>query len=157
MGFDFNRFKQNVSKFVDDASKKVRQYAPESFSKEKKFVNAIVASMALMVMADKKVETEEVTQSLEIINEIVEIQELNMTKEAIELFEHHIETLSDVLESPAKFAIKEATILQDIARIKPYPEYVPMIENLLQILAEADGNVDKSELNMKHKIVSMLK
>ena len=83
---DWDRIKKKASELYDEATKKIKQYTPESFSKEKKLVNAIVISLALMTLADKKIETEEVTKSMELIKDIEEILEFakqNFEKEII--------------------------------------------------------------------------
>lgn len=96
---------------MGEAGKKFRQYTPESFSKEKKFVNALVVGMALMTIADKKAETQEVIMALDLIKDIDEINDLNLTTEAIELYEFHIEELSKVVENPTKWILMEAKLL----------------------------------------------
>ena len=156
MPFDMDKFKSGIGKFIDRTSKKIRQYTPESFSKEKQFVNAIVASLALMVIADRKVETEEVTSSIDMISEIDEIRELDMNKEAIELFEHHIDNLIPVMDDEIKWTIKVGKLIQDIGRIREHKEYIPMIENLLDYIANVDGHLDPLEIQMKEKILKSL-
>lgn len=157
MGFDLNSFKQKASELYNEASRKVKQYTPESFSKEKKFVNAIVATLALMVLADKKVETEEVTSSLDTIANIDEINELDMQQEAIELFELHIEKLQPLLSNNVKWVIEVAKLIGDISKVKEYPEYVPMIEALIDYISNSDGNMHPLEVEMKNKILDVLK
>ena len=157
MAFNMDDFKKGVAKFADSASKKIKQYTPESFSKEKKLVNAIVASLALMVVADRKVETSEVVDSLKLINDIDEIKDLDMQKEAIEFFEIHIEKLTPIMTNEIKWTIEVGKIITDIARIKEYPDYVAMIEVLLDHVAQSDGSVAPQEKEMKDKILSALK
>jgi len=153
----WGKIKSRASELYGDATRKMRQYTPESFSKEKKFVNSLVISWALMTMADKKVETEEVVASMDLINNIDEITDLDMNKEAIELYELHLETLTALLDNPAKWAIGVAKLLSEISAIKPYPEYPPMRENLLEYLATADGHLDPLETEMKNKISAAIK
>ncbi len=153
---DFNQIKEKISSLLSDANRKFRQYTPESFSKEKKFINAIVCSLALITMADKKAETQEVLTSIDLIKEIDEITELEMTQEALELYEYHIETLSKALESPTKWVMAEAKILMEVAKIKAYSEYPPMIEALLNYVSDSDGNLDPLETEMKDKIMKAI-
>jgi tellurite resistance protein len=157
MAFNMDDFKKGVAKFADSATKKIKQYTPESFSKEKKLVNAIVASLALMVVADRKVETSEVVDSIKLINDIDEISDLQMQKEAIEFFEIHIENLTPIMTNEVKWAIEVGKIITDIARIKEYPDYIAMIEVLLDHIANSDGNFAPEEREMKDKILSALK
>lgn len=157
MPLDWNKIKQKASDYYTEASRKVRQYTPESFSKEKKFVNSLVISMALMTMADKKAETQEVIVSIDLINEIDEIKELQMTQEAIELYEMHIETLTKAVESPVKWTIEVGKLLSEISKIKSYPEYPPMIENLIEYIANVDNNLDPLEVEMRTKILGAIK
>lgn len=157
MPLDWNKIKDKAGTFYNDATKKVRQYTPETFSKEKKFVNALVISLALMTMADKKVETEEVVASMDLINEIDEINELEMTQDAINLYEMHLEELTKAVDNSAKWTLAVAKLLSEIGKVKPYPEYPPMIENLLDYISNADNNVDPLEVEMKNKILSAIK
>ncbi len=150
---DFDQIKEKISTLISDANRKIKQYTPESFSKEKKFINAIVCSLALITMADKKAETQEVLTSIDLIKEIDEITELEMTQEALELYEYHLEALSKTIESPTKWVMAEAKMLMEIAKIKMYTEYPPMIEALLNYVADSDGNLDPLETEMKNKIM----
>jgi tellurite resistance protein len=47
----------------------------------------------------------------------------------------------------------EAKMLMEIAKIKAYTEYPPMIEALLNYVADSDGNLDPLETEMKDKIM----
>ena len=153
---DWNKIKQKTSELCSDAAQKFRQYTPESFSKEKKFVNGVVISLALVTMADKKAETSEVTSCIDLINEIDEIQDLDMTTDAIALYELHIETLEKVVDNSTKWTIEVAKLLSEIGKLKPYPEYPPMIEALVNIISEADGDIDPLETQMKEKILGAI-
>ena len=154
---DFDQVKTKISELINDAGRKLKQYIPETFSKEKKFVNALVGSLALMTMADKKAETEEVVASIDLIKEIDEITELEMTQEALELYEYHLETFSKALESPTKWVMAEAKMLSDIGRIKAYSEYPPMIEALIDYIAQSDGAWGQPEREMKEKIMNAVR
>jgi len=154
---DWNKIKQKASEFYEEASKKIKQYTPEAFSKEKKFINAIVISMALMTIADKKVETEEVVKSIDLIKDIEEIQEMNMVQEALELYEFHLAELEKAMnDGEAKLTLKIETLLMDIEKIKEYQGYPQMIKTLLDYIMEADGNIDPKEIDMKNRILKVL-
>jgi tellurite resistance protein len=153
---DWNKIKKKAAELYTESTKKVRKYTPENFSKEKKFVNSLVISLVLMTMADKKAETDEVTASMDLINEIDEIKELEMTQDAIELYELHLDSLINVIDNDIKWTILIAKLLSEITKVKPYPEYPPMIENLLIYIAESDGNICQSEIDMKEKILKSL-
>ncbi len=154
---DWDKIKSKTSELYGEAGKKFRQYTPESFSKEKKFVNSLVVSMALMTMADKKAETQEIIAALELINDIDEINDLNLTTEAIELYEFHIEEMSKAVESPTKWILMEAKLLSELGKMKAYPEYPPMIEALIAHIAQSDGNLDPLEVVMQDKILRAIK
>ena len=154
---DWNKIKRKATQYFEEGKRKVRQYTPESWSPEKKFVNALVISMALMTIADKKVETSEVIKSIEIIKEIEEIEELNLVQEAIELYEKHLEDLEKALDKgEVKYIIEVERKLADIAKIKEYPEYSQLVINLLNIIANADGDFAPEEKEMKLKIMETL-
>lgn len=154
---DVEKLKKRATELYGEASRKARQYTPESFSKEKKFVNAIVISLALMTLADEIIETEEVVASLDLLKDIDEINDLDMGQHAIELYEMHIEELSKVVGNKVKWTISVAKLLSEVAKIKPYPEYPVMIANLLDYIAGADGNIDPREIEMKEKILQAIK
>jgi tellurite resistance protein len=154
---DWDKIKAKTSEFVTEANRKFKQYTPENFSKEKKFINALVGSMALMTMADKRADTDEVMTSIDLIKDIDEITELEMTQEAIELYEYHIEELSKVVDSPTKWILAEAKMLSEIGKIKSYSEYPPMIEALIDHIANVDGNLDPLEVAMQEKIVKAIR
>jgi tellurite resistance protein len=154
---DWNQIKEKANQLYEEATKKIKQYTPETFSKEKKLVNAIVITMALMTMADKKIETEEVTKVMDLIKDIEEIQELNMVQEAIELYQFHLEDLEKVINNEAKYLLKVEHKLMDIAKIKSYEGYPNMIKVLLDYIANGGRNLDKTEIEMKNKILGVLK
>jgi hypothetical protein len=153
---DWNTIKEKTSELYGEAGKKFREYTPESFSKEKQFVNSLVLSMALMTMADKKAETQEVIASLDLIKDIDEINELNLTTEAIELYEFHIEEMSKAIEKSTKWIIMEARLLSELSKMKSYPEYPPMIEALIAHIGESDGNLNAAEVEMQKKILNAI-
>jgi len=157
MPLDWNKIKEKTAAFYTESAKKIKQYTPESFSKEKKFVNSLVISLALMTMADEKAETSEITASLGILKDIDQIHELDMTQEAIELYEIHILALEDAVGKPSKWTITIAKLLGEISRIKEYPEYCTMVENLLEHIASSDGKIDATEIEMQKKIIECLK
>lgn len=154
---DWDKIKQKASEMYKESTKKIKQYTPENFSKEKKFINSLVISLVLITMADKKAETEEITSSMDLINEIDEINELDLVQEAIELYELHLESLINVVDNNTKWTLQIAKLLSEIAKVKPYPEYPPMIENLIDYISESDGNVCELEKEMKEKILRALK
>ena len=157
MPLDWNKIKEKTAAFYTESVKKIKQYTPESFSKEKQFVNSLVISLALMTMADEKAETSEITASLDILKDIDQIHELDMTQEAIELYEMHILALEEAVGNSTKWTIAIAKLLGEIARIKEYPEYCTMVENLLAYIAASDGKVDPTEVAMQEKIIACLK
>jgi len=154
---DWNKIKAKATSMYKESSKAIKQYTPENFSKEKKFINSLVISLVLMTMADKKAEEEEITTSMDLINEIDEIKELDMVQEAIELYELHLDTLLNSIDNTTKWTITVAKLLSEIGKVKPYPEYPPMIENLLEYIAASDGNICDLEKEMQEKILRALK
>lgn len=153
---DLEKIKAKITSLMSEAGRKIKQYTPEKFSKEKKFINALVGCLALMTMADKKAETEEVIASIDLIKEIDEITELELTQEALELYEFHIEALSVAVDSPTKWILAEARMLAEIGKIKAYPEYPPMVTNLMDYIAQSDGHLDPLETAMQEKILKVI-
>ena len=154
---DWDKIKKEASELYKESTKKIKQYTPETFSKEKKFINSLVISLVLITMADKKAETEEIIASMDLINEIDEIRELELAQEAIELYELHLESLVNVVDNSTKWTLLIAKLLSEVAKVKPYPEYPPMIENLLDYISESDGSICELEEEMKRKILRALK
>lgn len=157
MAFDLNSFKNSVASVLKTTTTNIRKYTPESFSGEKQFLNALVASLALMVMADKKVENSEVTDAMAFINNMDVVKELNLGADAIELFSHHIEILSTMTNDNIKWIMEINKILNEIRKIKDNMQYKNTILGMLDIIAGSDGNIDSTELDMKNKIIDVLK
>ena len=153
---NFEEIKEKTTQLLQGVARKLKQYTPETFSKEKKFINALVSCLALITMADQKAETEEVITSIDLIKEIDEITELEMTNDALELYEYHLEVLLQSINSPSKWILAEARMLSEIAKIKNYPEYPPMIESLMEYVANSDGQLDPLEEAMQRKIIKVL-
>jgi len=154
---DWDKIKKKASEMYKESTKRIKQYTPETFSKEKKFINSLVISLVLITMADKKAETEEITASMDLINEIDEIKELEMIQEAIELYELHLESLVNAIDNNVKWTLLVAKLLSEVAKVKVYPEYPPMIENLLHYISESDGSMCELEKEMKEKILRSLR
>ena len=95
--------------------------------------------------------------ALDLIKDIDEIKDLNLTTEAIELYEFHIEELSKAVDSPTKWILLEAKLLLELSKMKTYPEYIQMIEALISHIAQSDGNLDQTEVEMQKKILSCIR
>jgi tellurite resistance protein len=156
MAIDINVLKEKASSLLGEAGRKIRQYTPETFSPEKKYINAMVSAIALMVLADKKIETEEVVQSIEFISSLDEVRELEMSNDAIEMYEHILEEMAPHFDNPVKWITSVAKILGNISLVKDNPAYKDSIIAVLDHIAGSDGNVDPSELEMKEKIIQAL-
>lgn len=156
MAFDINILKSKATALLGEAGRKIRQYTPETFSPEKKYINAMVSAIALMVLADKKIETEEVVQSIEFISSLDEVQELEMSNDAIEMYEHILEEMAPHFDNPVKWITSVAKILGNISLVKGNSQYKQSIIDILDHIAGADGTVDASEVDMKNKIIASL-
>lgn len=156
MGFDFNSFltkvKGTVSSVADTVMESVKVYTPEKWSPEKLYINAIVASMALMVYADGKVEQEEVETVLDEINSNQLFKSYGMVKDAIELYTIHIENLTkSMAKGKADYALTIAKISSDIGKVTNL-EWKKNIIELSQKISASDGDIDEAELKMMNKI-----
>ena len=154
--FDLARIKGKASQMLGSATRTIKTYSPDGWVPEKLFVNAISASMALMVIADKKIETGEVEAVMNFIMELPQVQELKLTKESIELFELHLDMLEKVMDSQAKYIIATTKVLAEITKVKKHSQYIPMISDILAHVADSDGNVDVTEVAMKKRIMTVL-
>jgi tellurite resistance protein len=155
--FDLSRVKRKASDLLGSATRTIKTYSPDGWVPEKLFVNAISASMALMVIADKKIETEEVEDVMQFIIELPQVQDLNLTTVSIELFEMHLDSLEKVMHSQAKYIIATTKVLAEIAKVKKHTQYVPIISDIMDHIAGSDGNVDDTEREMKRRIMAVLK
>jgi ribonucleoside-diphosphate reductase alpha chain len=81
-------------------------------------------------------------------------QRLQLIKE---LYEYHIEKLAESVSSPTKWVLAEAKMLGEIGKIKPYPEYPPMVETLIEYIANSDNNLDPLEVEMQNKIMKAIR
>jgi len=156
MAFDLNTFLSKVKTTASAVGTKVaetiRINTPEAWSEEKQYINAIVASMALIVYADGIVENEEVEAVIDTINNETVFKEFNATKEALEHYSIHIQNLTQALmKSKAEYALAVAKISTDISRVKKQ-EWKENIVNLCMKLAAADGDMANDELIMLNKI-----
>lgn len=155
--FDINKIKAKANTLLNAAERNIKVYAPEGWVKERVFINAISASMALMVISDKKIEEDEIIAVMEFIPALPEVEDLNLQKESIELFELHLGKLEEVMNVPSKFLILKSKMLADIAKVKEHQDYVIQITGILDHVAGSDGDVDPSEVKMKEDILAVLK
>lgn len=160
MAFDLNSFLKNVKDSLSKTSEivvdVVKTYTPEKWSEEKQYINAIVASMALMVYADGTVENEEVELVIKTINESEIFKQYNMQKEALELYSLHIENLTKSFNtSKTEFALVVAKIAMDIGKVKK-EEWKNSIVELSLNIASSDGDIAEDEIKMLNKIKSSL-
>lgn len=154
--FDLNEFKKKAVLAIGEAGRQIRKYAPETFSPEKKFANSVVSAVALIIIADRKVETEEVTQGIEFIRSLDVIQELGLEAEAIEMFDHIIENVMTHIDNEPKWIIETSKVIANISLISADASQVAMITDILNHIAGSDGNVDESEIIMRDKIIAAL-
>jgi tellurite resistance protein len=156
MGFNFNNFLNKVSTTLSSVgntiTNNVKEYTPEKWSDQKKYINAQAAGMALMVYADGIVEQEEVEVVIETINNEPIFKEYNMVSEALELYSHHIKSLTEAKAiSKSEYALTVAKISADISKVKK-EEWKQSIVELSQKIAASDGDIAEDELKMLNKI-----
>lgn len=156
MGFNLgnflNKVKQTATSVAGSVADAAKTYTPEKWSPEKQYINGIVASMALMVYADGKVEQEEVEVVLDEINNNPLFKEYDMVKEGLELYTRHIEALTVSSEKgKADYALEVAKISTDIGNVKK-EEWKDNIIQLIQKISASDGDIDEDELKMLNKI-----
>lgn len=154
--FDIDKIKQSASKLATNATNRFKQYAPEAVVSEKKFAHALADAFALMVIADQKIETEEVEAVMKFLNGIDEIKKLELERLTIERFESSLNTLANSVFNSTAFIIEKSKMLADIGKIKSYPAYRSTLLSVLEHVAGADGNVSKSEVEMKKEIMEVL-
>jgi len=155
--FDLDKFKAKASAALAGATRTIRIYTPETFSAEKQYINAMVSSIALIIVADRKVETEEVTAGISFIQSLNEIKELNKELESIEMFDHIINDLMQHIDNEVKWIIEVSKIIANISLVRTNPAYTKSIKAVLEHIAGVDGDVDQTEVDMKNKIMEVLK
>ena len=151
-----NKAKQTLQSVGSSIQENIEVYAPEKWSPEKQYINAIVASMALMVYADKKVENEEVELVINTINTSEIFKKHDMVGEGLELYSTHIEKLTTSLEkSQVEYTLTVAKIMNDISRVKK-DEWKNQIVDLALNISASDGDIAEEEMTMLNKIKASL-
>ena len=62
----------------------------------------------------------------------------------------------EITNNDTKRTLSVAKLLSEVAKVKQYPEYPPMVENLLNYISESDGETCELETQMKEKILKAL-
>ena len=160
MAFNLNSFlnkaKQTLQSIGSTIQENAEVYTPAKWSPEKQYINAIVASMALMVYADKKVENEEVELVINTINSSEIFKKHDMVGEGLELYSSHIERLTTSLEkSQVEYTLTVAKIMNDISRVKK-DEWKNSIVDLALNISASDGDIAEEEMTMLNKIKASL-
>jgi RNA processing factor Prp31 len=151
--FNLDSIKEFAQDIKGKAEKTYTKYAPEVLSPEKQYINSLAITAVLCTMADKKAEEQEVKDSIEFLSEVEEVVKNDMVTDAIEFYELHLEELTKVVDSPAKWTIKVAKLLQDI-KVTTNEQKI-MIESIMDHLLSL-GDVTNEEQAMKDKILFAL-
>lgn len=138
--FDLDAFLRGVSSLVDDASRALRRIAPTALSPEKQFVNSTAGALALLVVSDGQIETDETLAAVQFIQALDPVVELNLQGAAIAFYEKYVEQQSAHFGNPPKLILEQAKILSEIAIIKGNAKYVSQVVAMCNSVVGANAN-----------------
>lgn len=161
--FDISGITARAQELMGTARNSVVKILPESMSSDKKFVNAVAVTCALITVADQKIEAVEVQVMLNLIKSIEQIETLDLTAEAINIYQTNVLEIEALLNNSnvgtdpqALFLMKTTGLLEEIALIKGVDAHVTMLRNLITHIMSACGKMDSRELEMKSRIEGVL-
>ena len=132
-------------------------YLPTSFNPELKTINSLAASLALLVMADREAEQQEIEDVSEFLLDMPFVLEKGLMREVSELFMKHVNTLETAASgSTMDFNVHVADMLKDIALIKDDVEGKKRVAETITLVTSGDA-VDPREIKTRERILSVLK
>ena len=149
----FDRMKNIVSKNVG----KVIDFAEVKANPDLRGVNSLAASFALLVMADRVAEDEELEAVSEyLIDEVPLIIEKGLIREISELFLQQVKRLeAGYKKSGMEGNIVVGEILKDIALVKDDEEYSELIAKTINLVTSG-GMADNQEIKTRDRILKVL-
>ena len=130
-------------------------YLPTSFNPEVKTINSLAASLALLVMADREAEDQEIEDVSEFLLDMPFVLEKGLMREVSELFMKHVNTLEGVSIIPMDFNVVVADLLKDIALVKENEESRKLVAETVTLVTSG-VDVDPREVKTRERILSVL-
>lgn len=149
----FDRMKKLLSEGVD----KALDYAEVKVNPDLRGMNALAASFALLVMADKVAEEDELEAVSEyLIDEVPVVIEKGLIREVSELFLTQVETLQQGFKKGVvEGNIIVGEVLRDVALVKDDPVYADMISETVTLVTSG-GDADAGEVKTRKRILTVL-
>lgn len=149
-------FVKNVAK---SATTEILRALPESLSPDKKAINSLAGGLALMVVADGKIEDDEMVQALEFLLATDAVKQIGDFETAAVLFEKHVDRLDEAMKAktPTAFVVAKAQILGEISLISDCGDtYKKALIGMLDTVTSG-GGANSGEVAMKDAIVNAIK
>lgn len=157
MAIDWTKVGSFLDNLTKDAKEAFVKIAPSAMNPTKRFVNAIASTCALVTAADSKIEAKEITDMMSFIHEIQQIQDYDLHDFATSAYKDATMDLTMVLEKPAELTFKKQELLDSIRAVKDEPEYVQMIEALLNVLLSQYNKNSAEEKEVMAEIKKVIK
>ena len=130
--------------------------AEEKLRPEMRGINALAESLALLVMADRVAEEDELEAVSEYLIDMDTIIEKNLVREVSEFFLNSVNNL----EEGYKKGVVEGNmivgeILHSISKVKDDPEWCDVVANTVNLVTSGQG-VDPKEIKTRERIIKTL-
>lgn len=130
--------------------------AEEKLRPEMRGINALAESLALLVMADRVAEEDELEAVSEYLIDMDIVIEKNLVREVSEFFLNSVNNL----EEGYKKGVVEGNmivgeILHSISKVKDDPEWSDVVANTVNLVTSGQG-VDPKEIKTRERIIKTL-
>lgn len=144
---------------VEAARQTYVKVAPESLSKEKRFVNSISVACALVTVSDGKLEVNEILEMSKLLHSLKQVTDLDLHDFAAISYKENTLSLDKILteDGEAAFELEKQIVLNEIRVIKDDAESVAMLKGLLGVLKNQAGKNKPVEVKMMADILEVLK
>lgn len=146
-----------MKSILKNSAEKALDIAEVKVNPDLRGMNALAASFALLIMADRVVEEEEMEAVSEyLIDRVPLVVEKGLIREVSELFLKQVERLEKGYnESAFEGNIVSGEVLKDIALIKDDKDYCKLVADTVTLVTSGDS-VDEGEVKTRDRILKAL-
>lgn len=146
-----------MKRLLQNGAEKALDFAEVKSNPDLRGMNALAASFALLIMADRVVEEDEMEAVSEyLIDEIPLVIEKGLIREISELFLKQVERLEAGYKVSAfEGNIVSGEVLKDVALIKDDSDYCKLVADTVKLVTSGDS-VDEGEVKTRNRILKVL-
>ena len=134
-------------------SKEIFKYVPAALSKDKQFANAYAACIAILVIADRKVEVDETRAAIDFIKRSEVLKRIDCVTYALDFYAGFIAQFQPMFNNEPMLLVSIAKVIEEHVKICD-KSYKPTLIQLISDLT--NGNPNSSEIACRNELFAAL-